>query len=242
MRVTNALVQAVVKAVAAGQDRYISLQAYIVPLLLLIWGLFSHQALSFQFLTKPLTLLTLPLAELAIVLSVVGLLLGTAIHVLLGERVEHWSSLTNMVQHMTEHVLVGTFSSAYFEHDFADGRISSIEPWFCIAGNGSCTPSFIGQLWHGSGFAEHFRDLHSNFFPSTVEVSEMEMGLGTFYSVLAPFLVYFALMSFVVASIIQAYTLLNHARAASKYIGLSRKQVRLGHTSTVNCHGRVIYG
>jgi cytosine/uracil/thiamine/allantoin permease len=119
-----------VNAVAAGQDRYISLQACIVPLLLLNWGMFSHQAPSFQFLTKPLALLALPLAELAIVLSVVGLLLGTAIHVLVGERVKHWSSVANMVQRMAEHVLVGTFSRAYFGHGFADGHICPFEPWF----------------------------------------------------------------------------------------------------------------
>jgi hypothetical protein len=102
-----------VKAVAAGQDGYIILQACIVPLLLLNWGLFSHQALAFQFLTKPLALLAIPLAELAIVLMTVGLLLGMAIHVLLGERVEHWSSLASMAQRIVEHVLVGTFSSAF---------------------------------------------------------------------------------------------------------------------------------
>jgi hypothetical protein len=60
----------------------------------------------------------------------------------------------------------------------------------------------------------------------------MEFGLGTIYAFLAPFLVYFALMSFLVASIIQAYTLLNHARVASTYSGLSHRQVRFGHTST----------
>jgi hypothetical protein len=122
-------IQAVVNAVAAGQDRYISSQAFIVPLLLLNWGMFSHQAPSFQFLTKPLALLALPLAELAIVLAVVGLLLGTAIHVLVGERLEHWSSLTNMAQRMAEHVLVGTFSKAYFGHGFTDGHISHFDPW-----------------------------------------------------------------------------------------------------------------
>jgi hypothetical protein len=101
-----------VKAVAAGQEGYINLQACIIPLLLLNWGLFSHQTPAFQFLTKPLALLALPLAELAIVIMTVGLLLGMAIHVLLGERVEHWSSLASMAQRIVEHVLVGTFSSA----------------------------------------------------------------------------------------------------------------------------------
>jgi hypothetical protein len=68
----------------------------------------------------------------------------------------------------------------------------------------------------------------------------MELGLGTCYTFLAPFLVYFALMSFLVASIIQVYTFLNHARVTSTYSGLSRRQVRFGHTSTVACHGRMI--
>jgi hypothetical protein len=42
------------------------------------------------------------------------------------------------------------------------------------------------------------------------------------------------------ASIFQAYTLLNHARVAATYSGLSRSQVRFGHTSTITCHGWVI--
>jgi hypothetical protein len=62
----------------------------------------------------------------------------------------------------------------------------------------------------------------------------MQMALGMFYAYFSPFLVYFALLSFLVASIIQGYTLLNHTRVASANSGVSRRQVRF---VTPSCHG-----
>jgi hypothetical protein len=62
-----------------------------------------------------------------------------------------------------------------------------------------------------------------------------------FYAYMSPFLVYFALLSFLVASIIQAYTLLNHARVASANSGVSYRQVRMVIVEA-SCHGRLFHG
>lgn len=106
----NGLVQASIRAVAAGQGAYIQWQTLTVPLLLLNWLLHAHTSDPFQFLTAPLVVLAVPLLELAFILFTVGLLLGFAFLLYAGHRTEFWSSLPNMLTRMGEHVFIGATS------------------------------------------------------------------------------------------------------------------------------------
>ena len=104
--------QASVQAVSAAQESYLQLQVAIVPLLLINWMAHANRSLPFRSIMMPLVLLAVPLLELAAIISSVALLLGFCFTLLIGERVERWSSITNAMQRMYEHVLVGVLLGA----------------------------------------------------------------------------------------------------------------------------------
>ena len=99
--------QSAVNRVAAAQFWYIAMQVVIVPMMLVNWALHASRIRAFEFMMQPLAIALVPLAELALILSTVGILLGMAVHVIVGPRVELWSDLGFMAERVSEHVFVG---------------------------------------------------------------------------------------------------------------------------------------
>jgi hypothetical protein len=79
----------------------------IIPLLLVNWSEHAAKTNAFQFMMKPLSTAAVPLAELAFLLSIVGVLLGLLAMVQVGDRLEEFSSIGNMVQYVSVQTFVG---------------------------------------------------------------------------------------------------------------------------------------
>ena len=83
------------------------LQVIIVPLMIVNWMTHAYRSKPFQSIMLPLLLLAIPVLEVTAVILSVAILLSMCILLLIGERIERWSSLQQSLQRMFEHVFVG---------------------------------------------------------------------------------------------------------------------------------------
>ena len=93
--------------VATMQRAYIVCSCIIIPLLLTNWSAHAARTHAFEFMMRPLSKAAVPLAELAFLLGVVGVLLGLLTMVQVGDRLEEWSSFGNMAEYVAVQTFVG---------------------------------------------------------------------------------------------------------------------------------------
>ena len=107
MHAIGIYVQTSVGRVANLQRTYIMCSCLIIPLLLVNWSEHAAKTNAFQFMMKPLSTAAVPLAELAVLLSVVGVLLGLLVMAQVGDRLEEFSSFDNMAEYVSVQTFVG---------------------------------------------------------------------------------------------------------------------------------------